>query len=103
VNALLKSAIRYWVIAPLAGVLLVAACGVGSRVNADNYQKIQNGMTRDEVHQLLGKPDEVNGTGIGDLSLASETWRGSDKTIHVSFVNDHVKLKSIGEKDGEGK
>jgi hypothetical protein len=98
VNSLVKSALRYWVAAPLAAALLVAACG---GVSAENYQKIQNGMTREEVHKLLGKPDDVSGAGIGELSFATEKWKGSQQTIHVTFVNDHVKTKSIGSsKDG---
>lgn len=94
-NALLSSFVRYWVAAPMVAVVLVAACGA-SRVNAENYQKIENGMTRDEVHDLLGKPDEVSGAGIGKLQMASEVWRGHKESIHVSFVNDKVQLKSIG-------
>ncbi|HKY93135.1 MAG TPA: DUF3862 domain-containing protein [Nevskiaceae bacterium] len=90
---------RAWMIAPLAGALLLAACG---GVSAENYQKIQNGMTREEVHKLLGKPDDVSGAGIGDLSFATERWKGRGQTIHVTFLNDKVKTKSIGSSKDDG-
>jgi hypothetical protein len=93
VSTFVKRTLRTWVAVPLAAALLVAACG---GVSAENYQKIQNGMSREEVHKLLGKPDDVSGAGIGELSFATEKWKGRGQTIHVTFLNDQVKTKSIG-------
>jgi uncharacterized membrane protein len=60
----------------LAAVLLLglAAC---SRVTADNYDRLQTGMTRAEVHALLGAPDKVSGGGIG----RSVTYAGEKLAI----------------------
>ena len=66
----------------LAAVVLVAACG--SRVNKDNYDKIENGMTQDEVYAILGKPTEVSSAGIGNLSASNEIWKGGTHTITAS-------------------
>ena len=77
-----------------AALLLLAAC---SRVNSDNYGKIQNGMTRDEVYAILGHPDSVGGGGIGPLEMSAETWKGGGHTITVTFGNGKVVIKAIGE------
>lgn len=93
-NALLKTFLRYALLAPVAAVMLVAAC---SRATVENYSKIQSGMTRDEVYEILGKPDEVSGGGIGQFTVSSETWKGRKQTIHVTFGSDKVALKSIAQ------
>lgn len=95
-STLVHSFLRYALLAPIAAVLLVAAC---SRATAENYTKIQAGMTRPQVYEILGKPDEINGGGIGKLSISSETWRGRHQTIHITFGGDQVALKSIGSSD----
>lgn len=92
-NTLLSAFYRYGLIAPIAAVVLVAAC---SRATAENYSKVQSGMSRDEVYEILGKPDEVSGGGLGQLTISSETWKGRQQTIHVTFGGDKVALKSIG-------
>lgn len=97
-SALLSTCCRYGLIAPLAAVLLVAAC---SRATAENYSKIQAGMSRDQVYEILGKPDQVNGGGIGQFTISSETWEGGKQTIHVTFGSEKVALKSIATKGVE--
>ena len=77
----------------LAAVVLIAACG--SRVNKDNYDKIENGMTQDEVYAILGKPTEVSSAGIGNLSASNEIWKGSTHTITITFGNGKVGFKTI--------
>jgi len=76
----------------MAGLLLLAAC---SRVTPDNYNKIEAGMTRDEVYAALGKPDDVSGSALGSLALSSETWNGSRHRIQVTFVGDKLATKTI--------
>lgn len=78
--------------AGLLALLLLSAC---SRVTPEQYNKIQAGMTRDEVYGLLGKPDEVSGSSLGSLSLSSETWRGAEHRIDLSFFGDKLATKSI--------
>lgn len=74
--------------------LLLAACG--SRVNAENYAKLEAGMTRDQVHAILGKPDQVDASDVGGLlSLSKETWRGGKQVIVVTFGNDKLALKNL--------
>ncbi|TXI83500.1 MAG: hypothetical protein E6Q40_10880 [Cupriavidus sp.] len=85
-------------IAGAATLLLLSAC---SKVNADNYAKISAGMSRDEVHGILGSPDDASGGGIGDLTMTTETWKGGGQTIRVNFVGDKVALKTLDGKDNK--
>ncbi len=72
--------------------LLLAAC---SKATPENYAKLQAGMTRDEVYAVIGKPDEVSGSGIGGLTTEGETWKGSTHTIHLRFVADKLIVRDI--------
>lgn len=81
--------------------LLLTACG--SRITPDNYAKLEAGMTREQVYDILGKPTEVSGKGIGSLTMSSETWKGPAYRIHITFGNDKVAIKSISRPDEEEK
>ena len=90
--SLLTTFLRYGLIAPIAAVVLIAAC---SRATPENYAKLRGGMDRQQVYEILGKPDEVAGGGIGELTISSETWKGHKQTIHVTFGGEKMALKSI--------
>ncbi len=78
----------------LAVVIGLAACT--SKVTAENYDQIKPGMARDEVHKLLGKPDDTSAHDVGGvLSLSKETWKSGDKLLTVTYGNDKVALKSF--------
>ena len=82
-----------------AALLLLAAC---SRVTQENFAKVQDGMTEQEVSAILGSPAESSSSSILGLSVTSSTWRGADAVITVRFVNGKVALKSF-EKPGAAK
>jgi hypothetical protein len=69
----------------LAAALLLAACG--SKISAENFERIRNGMTQKEVVAILGEPAETSAIGIGGLSGGME--------ISVQFVNDKVQAKQL--------
>lgn len=73
-------------------LLGLAAC---SKVNPDNYAKVKAGMTREEIHTLLGAPDDASGGSLGELGLTTETWKGSKHTITVTFAGDKATIKTI--------
>lgn len=91
-RSVFSSLLRYGLLTPVAVVLLIAAC---SRVTPENYAKVQAGMTKAEVYDILGKPDEVSGGGIGKLTVSGETWKGRGQTITVTFGGDKVVIKGI--------
>lgn len=70
-----------------------------AKVSKENYDKIQTGMTYDQVKSILGSGTEASGGGIavGDLAASGKvvTWGTEDKQIMVTFVNDKVTLKTM--------
>jgi hypothetical protein len=74
---------------------VIAACG--PRVSQENYEKIENDMSTEEVNRLLGKPTEVSSFGIGGLSATTAKWVGKTHTITVTFTNEKVKMKVLTE------
>jgi hypothetical protein len=75
-----------------AAVLLFAAC---SKITQENFSKVRDGMTEQEVGALLGPPTTSSSVQIVGLSGTSSRWDGSDAVITVSFVNGKVALKSF--------
>ncbi|MDH5191067.1 MAG: outer membrane protein assembly factor BamE [Gammaproteobacteria bacterium] len=73
-------------------VFQLAACG--SKITEDNYKKIKNGMSEDEVVDILGKPTERNSSGIGSLTTTGMAWQGEKISINVQLVNNKVQLKN---------
>jgi hypothetical protein len=72
--------------------LLVAAC---SRVTADNFEKIQEGMSEPEVRALLGSPTESSSVTVLGVSGSASRWTGRDAEIVVRFINGKVALKTF--------
>ena len=83
----------------LATVLLVAGC---SKVTQENFAKIQDGMSEQEVAAILGSPTESSSGSILGISGTSSKWAGGDATISISFVNGKVALRSF-DKPGQKK
>jgi hypothetical protein len=76
----------------LAAVLLLAAC---SKVTQENFAKIQDGMSEQEVAAILGSPTESSSGSILGMSGTSSTWSGGDSTITIRFVNGKVALRTF--------
>jgi hypothetical protein len=79
---------KTWLIA----VLVVALAGC-SKVNQDNFGKVQDGMSEQEVAAILGSPTESNSMNVLGVSGTSSRWVGKDAQISISFVNGKVALK----------
>lgn len=77
----------------LAAAALLAACG--SKISAENFERIQNGMTQKEVIAVLGEPTETSNVSIAGLSGGMATWRDGNTVISVQFVNDKVQAKQL--------
>ncbi|HXG29339.1 MAG TPA: DUF3862 domain-containing protein [Nevskiales bacterium] len=86
---------RPTLLAILLLTLAVTACG--PRVSQENYEKIENDMSTEEVNRILGKPTEVSSFGIGGLSATTAKWVGKTHTITVTFANEKVKMKTLTE------
>ena len=82
---------KTWLMALLAA-LLIAGC---SRVTQENFMKIQEGMSEQEVISLLGTPTESQSVNILGVSGTASRWVGKDAAIAVRFVNGKVATKSF--------
>ncbi|HKJ08962.1 MAG TPA: outer membrane protein assembly factor BamE [Gammaproteobacteria bacterium] len=81
------------VILSVALSMLLVACA--SKINQDNFSRIHTGMTMEQVQALLGKPTGSSSMALGGFSGTSATWKGSDGTITVQFLNDQVQAKQF--------
>ncbi len=97
-----------WVAAALAGLAVVLAVGVvalwpeSDRITLWNYQRLQGGMTRAEVEEILGPPGdfrtETKSPVYGPKWLkeprTAEMWLTDDSVILVWFdASQRVKEK----------
>ena len=76
---------------PLLAALLIAAC---SKVTQENFARIQEGMSEQEVIALLGAPTESNSVNVLGVSGSTSRWVAGDAEITVRFVNGKVALKT---------
>ena len=86
-----RTAGRICVTALLASVLLV---GCGSKITQENFDKIQTGMSREDVKAILGEPTESSGAISGD----SWVWKKDGTVITIQFVGGKVLAKQFGRK-----
>ena len=87
-------------------VLALAATGCGGGVSQSNYDKIQPGMTQDQVEGILGTGKEQTtnsmstpGMAVGGISLPAMsgkilTWQDGSKTITVTLKDGKVLDKA---------
>ena len=76
----------------LSALLLLAAC---SKVTQENFAKVQDGMTEQEVTAILGSPTETSSGSILGISGTSSKWVAGDAVILIRFVNGKVALRSF--------
>jgi hypothetical protein len=86
-------------IAAFLAALLLAACG--SKISAENFERIQTGMTQKEVVAILGEPTEASAISIAGLSGGMATWRDGNTEISVQFLNDKAQAKQLSREAGK--
>jgi hypothetical protein len=80
--------------------LVVVAC---SKVNQENFLKVQEGMSEEEVISLLGRPTESNSVNVLGVSGTASRWVAGDTVVTVRFVNGKVAFKSFDKAGAKGK
>jgi hypothetical protein len=78
----------------LAIALLLAASAC-SKITQENFAKVHDGMSEQEVLALLGNPTESSSVGVLGLSGTSSRWVANDAVITIQFVNGKVRLKNF--------
>lgn len=76
----------------VAAFALLAACG--SKVTAENFLKVKNGMGEDEVRALLGKPAKVENSTILSLEATTYRYEKGKNVVEVNFINGKVMSKN---------
>lgn len=76
----------------IALALLLAAC---TRVDEEHFAQIKNGMTEQQVYDILGKPTEASSRDLLGVSATSARWVSGDAVITVQFVDGKVILRSF--------
>jgi hypothetical protein len=61
-----------------------------SKVTQENYEKIEVGMTYEEIIDILGKAQECNSA----VGMSNCKWGADEKFIKIQFVSDKVILFS---------
>jgi hypothetical protein len=80
-------------LAPVVLALALAACG--SKINEEQFARIADGMSEQQVIDLLGTPSESSSMGALGMSGTATTWTDAGATISVQFVNGKVRLKQF--------
>jgi hypothetical protein len=75
-----------------AALVLLVAC---SKVTQENFARVQDGMTEQEVAALLGAPTESNSVNVLGVSGTTSHWVAGDAAITIRFVNGKVALKTF--------
>jgi len=73
--------------------LALAALAACSKVTQENFAKIENGMTQEQVIEILGKPTESSSREVLGVSGTSAKWVGADAVVSIRFLNGQVMLK----------
>jgi len=81
----------------VVAVVLVALtlAGCGSRINQDNFDKVQTGMTMAQVKVILGNPTESSSVDVAVFSGTVSKWQAGDLIITIQFVNGKVVAKQL--------
>ncbi len=80
-------------------VMAVTLAGCGQSITRANYDRIETGMTEQQVRDILGEPDEVDSGGVSlpgvEANASVAVWRDDEgRQITVTFVNGAVTAKS---------
>jgi len=79
-------------LAAIAAFGLLVAC---SKVNQENFAKVQTGMTEQEVTAILGSPSESTSREVLGVAGTTSRWVSGDTAITIRFVGGKVATKSF--------
>ena len=65
-------------------------------ITYDKYQQIQDGMTYEEVKEIIGNPgEELSRTSVGDYTFTMYSWTNPNASnMTATFENDRLSSKS---------
>jgi hypothetical protein len=75
----------------LITLLLIVTLTGCSKLNQENYDRIEIGMDYQNVTEIIGQPDKCDAA----LGTKNCTWGNDEKNITVKFVADKVALPTM--------
>jgi hypothetical protein len=75
-----------------AVLALLVAC---SKVTPENFARVQNGMTEQEVAAILGSPTESTSRDVLGITGTASRWVSGDTAITIRFVGGKVATKAL--------
>ena len=79
----------------LALALALVALAACAKITEENFNKVRDGMSEQEVLALLGTPTESSSVSVLGISGTASKWVAKDTVITVQFVNGKVRGKSF--------
>lgn len=76
--------------------LIVISC-TPQKISRANFDKLQPGMTVEEVVNILGEPTSSSSLSFGSAIATSASWDNRNVSISVQFLDGKLKLKKIVE------
>ena len=76
-------------------VAFAVAASACSKINEENFAKVRDGMSEQEVLSLLGTPTESSSVSVLGISGTASKWADKETVITVQFVNGKVRGKSF--------
>jgi hypothetical protein len=81
-----------------AALALLVACG--GDVSQENFDKVQTGMTQDQVEQILGPGEDQTAAGV-EISSAGMAGRSRDDRTKTYLWKDGAKEIVVEFKEGK--
>lgn len=75
----------------ILSVVFLLGC---SKYTQENFDKVQNGMAKQDVISILGEPTSSASMDIRGFSGTTAEWKDKDAKISIQFLNDKVELKT---------
>jgi hypothetical protein len=94
---------------PLMMILLItllASCATTGSLNYSNFLQVKEGMSQEEVIDILGEPSDITSVnlstgglggllGLGDVSGTNMIWATGGAKANVVFVGNKVKSSNF--------
>ncbi len=79
-----------WIGVVLLMLFVLAIWGCGGKINQENFNRIEIGMSYEEVVAILGEPVQCKSI----LGAQNCDWGKKPRTINIKFVADNVVFRS---------
>ena len=83
----MKKAMNLMVLTLVFGMIFLGC----SKLNQENYEKIQMGMEYEQVVDIIGDPDKCDAA----LGTKNCVWGDDEKHINITFIGDMVAFPSM--------